>query len=51
MNEYLIIDYTSGSMKYTLVYEKDLWNILDKAKNNELKIAVYKVGDCVLDWS
>jgi len=29
----------------------ELWDILDAARENNTPIIVFKVGDCVLDWS
>ena len=31
--------------------ERNLWKILDAAKRNEMKISVFALGECVLDWS
>jgi len=53
--EYIVIIYTEPkeSTKSTSyrVNEKDMWDWLDRAKEENLKIAIHKLGECVLDWS
>lgn len=50
--EYLIKVFDDGEMTEThVVYERDLWEWLDRAKHQGIKIAVHKLGDCVIDWS
>ena len=55
MKEYLVIDYTDckifGKGKLSRVFEKELWELVDKAKKEGLNIAVFELGECVLDWS
>lgn len=55
MNYYLVKDWTNKTEdqepKLSLLVEPDVWPVIDAAKQDGHKIAVYKVGDCVLDWS
>lgn len=59
MEEFLIKDYTGididkrESSEVSIVDEKRLWEILQKAKSLDgfPQISVYKLGECVLDWS
>jgi len=37
--------------KIKIVYQDELWNILQKAIEKPPKIAVHKIGECVIDWS
>lgn len=48
--EYLIKDYDEKG-KVTLIDEDELWRIFQAAKENPRHISVYKVGNCILDWS
>lgn len=52
--EFLIYDYTDceDDPRIRVVDAKELFDILDKArKDDEVKIAVYAIGECLLDWS
>ena len=57
MKDYLIKDYTGvtkgGREEPTIrvVDEKNLWNIVQSLKGSPREIAIYEVGDCLLDWS
>ena len=59
MKEYLVIEYTKDHDKILhLVSDRQLIKILDQYRNevmkkdgNPKKIAVYEVGDVILDWS
>lgn len=61
MNEYLIKDYTGiddvrlENPRIFIVNEKELFELLQKIRNEDdekyTKISVFKIGDCVLDWS
>jgi hypothetical protein len=58
MKEYLVLDYTDTKTPYKVVKEKELMKILDEHRNELLKqegqphkIAVYEVGELILDWS
>lgn len=57
MEEFLIKDYENVETdngeepKIKIVSEKELWEIFRKAKERFPEIAVYKIGECVLDWS
>ena len=59
MNQYLIKDFSEmkktndhDDIKYRVVNEDELWSILQDAKDNKnLLISVYRLGECVLDWS
>jgi hypothetical protein len=44
---------TAGSMETEIhmVYDIELFKWLDRARNEKLKIVVYEVTDCLLDWS
>lgn len=53
---YLIWDWTgkdaSEEPDATIVYgSKAVFEIVNKAKEENRKIAVYVIGDCLLDWS
>lgn len=56
MSEFIIYDYTGcknpddGTVQ--VVSLKELFDALDAAKKDDtIKIAVYEIGDCVLNWS
>ena len=50
--EYVVKKYMNpGDPEIVAVTEEQLWEILQEAKDGGLKIAVYKLGNCVLDWS
>lgn len=58
MKEYLVINYSDNKSIYKVVREKELMKILDEHRNellkengNPSKIAVYEIGDVILDWS
>jgi hypothetical protein len=53
MNKYLVKDYTNTSEPVlTIVTEAELFDYLDHAKRHpEVKIAVYRLGERLLDWS
>ena len=49
---YIIKDYTGDTLKITHVYSvEDLMGIIDKAHETNQQIAVYKLGECLVDWS
>jgi len=57
---YLVYDFgdkdVEGLPKITEVNEKKIFEILDRAHANDddaamKKIAVYKLGNCLIDWS
>jgi len=55
--DYVIIDYTNckeydnSDRKIMIVSEKTMFEYLNTSKQNGLKISVYKLGKCLLDWS
>lgn len=56
MSEFIIYDYTDcenpDNCKIRAVSLKELFDELDKARKDvAIEIAVYEVGDCLLDWS
>ena len=57
MKEYLIRDYTSvepdagEKFKMQVVDEEKLFEIIQGLKDKPRKIAIYRLGDCILDWS
>jgi len=59
MAEYLIRDYTKSpptpadpKAELLVVNEKELLKILDEVHTGTTRrVAVYPLGDCVLDWS
>lgn len=58
MEEYLIKDYDAKAVKGTeerphlrVVVGKEVWEVVEEAKRESKKIAIYLLGDCVLDWS
>jgi hypothetical protein len=62
MIQYLIMDFTEvtdtqgfkdhSRTKYYVVSEEELWRYINKAyTDHSFSIAVYKLSECVLDWS
>lgn len=55
MKYYLVCDHTCKEdfeePTVEQVTDKELFKLLDKARDGNLKIAVYEIGDCLLDWS
>lgn len=57
MEEYLVKDFSGISVekrqepKISLVTKEELWEIIQKIKECPREIAVYELGNCVLDWS
>ena len=56
MLKFLIYDYTDcddpEDRKMRIVSLEELFNEIDAARKNvAIEIAVYEIGDCVLDWS
>ncbi len=56
--EYLILDYSDGKKdgknkpELEVVNEKELWEKVHLAyEDDEIKISVYKIGECVIDFS
>ena len=56
--DYLILDYSDGTKEgknepeLNLVNEKEVWEIIQIAHEDEKKkISVYKIGECVIDFS
>lgn len=55
-NMYLVRDWTdtkSGEKPHSFVVDDDveLMEIVDNAKKHDYKISIFKIGDCILDWS
>lgn len=53
-NQYLVKyfpDPKTHEEELYLVYEKGLFEWLERAKEEKILIVVYQVGDCLLDWS
>ena len=53
---FLVEDWTrndpgEGLPKIKIVYEDELWNIVQSAVKELPKIAVHKIGECIIDWS
>ena len=51
---YMVLDYSDpegSEPKYKMVYGDKIFEILSKAKDNDQKIAIYTLGECVIDWS
>lgn len=52
---YLIRDFTGKEANEepddSIVYEEEVFKVIEKAKEENRKIAVYVIGNCVLDWS
>ena len=62
MQDYLVKDWTNvkfgpnrrsqdGQPECKVVCEDDIWKVIDSAKENGSKISIYKVGECVVDWT
>ena len=60
MKKYLIKDYTEIDEvadgqeivpKIKIIWEDKIFQCLDKAHHNNLKIVVFEIGDCIIDWS
>ena len=58
MTTYLVCDYTKtengedGKRKLYELSAKDLLELLERCRWDESKkVAVYEIGDCLLDWS
>lgn len=53
MKEYLIKTYKKEikEPEITVVPEKELFKKIDEAKIDELWIAVFEIGECLIDWS
>lgn len=51
--DYLIVDYTQNEDNpiLKLIDEKEVFANIDCAKDQESKIVIYKLGDCLIDWS
>ena len=57
MKEYIVKDW--AGVKDTakdqpgieVISEEDIFRVISNAKDNDLKISVHEIGDCVLDWS
>lgn len=56
--DYLIFDYSDGTKEgkndpeLKVVSEKEIWEIIQVGHEKEdKKIAVYKIGECVIDFS
>ncbi len=56
--DYLILDYSDGTKEgknepeLTLVNEQKVWRIIQDAhKDEKTKISIYKIGECVIDFS
>lgn len=59
MAQYLIKDFTNSpddaqcpqSNDFVCQSNKELVGYIDRAKDDDLKIAIFEIGDCILDWS
>ncbi len=61
MQGYIIFDFSEtkqdsnhiliGEPKVRHVSSALIWSEIDKAKDDELKISIYKLGECLIDWS
>ena len=52
MKYYLIIVYSSNNQETILkVDEEALFRFIDNHREDGEKFAVFKIGDCLLDWS
>lgn len=57
MDQFLVKDYSkcigdSSKIEYRVLNLKDLFILLEEVKDSTtLKISVYEIGDCLLDWS
>jgi len=50
MNTFLVV-INEGSRKEIVYGIEKLLLLIDEAKKNDWWIAVYQLGDCLLDWS
>lgn len=57
-NGYLVVEWDNDPHRkepkrhMSIVYsESDLFEIVDRAKNESRLITVYRIGRCLLDWS
>jgi len=53
---FLVEDWTGndpgkGLPKIKIVYQDELWKILQSAVEELPKVAVHKIGECIIDWS
>lgn len=53
---FLVEDWTGndpgkGLPKIRIVYQDELWKILQSAVEELPKVAVHKIGECIIDWS
>lgn len=54
---YLVQDYTkvvdvkTESPKCFTVYGDKIFDVITNAKEKDLKISIYEVGECLIDWS
>lgn len=62
MKYYIVRDWTwveigpngqtqNGTPALDFVSENEIWKIINDAKENNKKIVVCEVGDCLIDWS
>lgn len=58
MTKFVVFDYTKceaghlGNREVRIASLKELGEELDKAKaDDEIRIAIYEIGDCLIDWS
>ena len=54
MKEFVILDFGKGitEVEARVVDAKELLELLDVARRDEdVKICVYELGECLLDWS
>lgn len=60
--DYLIVDYSLvtkedegrndfSKRKFYVLTEDELFKLIDKSKGDCPEIVVFKIGDCVIDWS
>ena len=52
--DYIIFNYTKDEDKKTPILvqnERDLFELVDAAHRLEQQIVIYRLGECLLDWS
>jgi len=55
MSEYLIKYWAdkneNGEPSLELVHGDGVFDVIDDARENNKKVSIYRLADCVLDWS
>jgi hypothetical protein len=51
--EYLIKDYSLSESNPNIIIctGNEVFEIMNDAKRNEKQIAIFEIGDCIIDWS